>query len=70
MKELYLSQFNIIELVNQNGRINRSKVGATTNYFAVIKEGYGVLHNGKTKFTLLPGDLLYIPTGDPYVSEW
>ena len=70
VKELYLSHFNIVELVNKNGRINRAKLGASTNYFAVLKNGYAILHDSKTRVELFPGELLYIPSGSPYTSEW
>ena len=68
--ELLLSHFDMHIINPENGRINHIKLGASTNYFAVIKSGHAVLTSRDKRVELFPGELLYIPRGLPYVSEW
>ena len=68
--ELLLSHFDMHIINPENGRINHIKLGASTNYFAVIKSGHAVLTSRDKRVELFPGELLYIPRGLPYISEW
>ena len=69
-EELLLSHFDIRVINPEDGRVNHVNLGANTNYFAVIKSGYAVLTSSNKKVELFPGELLYIPRGLVYVSEW
>lgn len=69
-RELFLSSFDIKEIVHENGRINHIYLGAGTNFFAVIKQGHAVLTSAEGRVEVQSGELLYIPHGLPYVSEW
>ena len=68
--ELLLSQFDIRVINPEDGRINHVNLGANTNFFAVIKSGHAVLTSRSKRVELFPGELLYIPRGLVYVSEW
>ena len=68
--ELLLSHFNMQIINPEDGRINNIKLGASTNYFAVIKSGHAVLTSRDRRVELFPGELLYIPRGLSYISEW
>ena len=68
--ELLLSHFDLRIINPEDGRVNNIKLGAGTNYFAVIKSGRAVLTSRDKKVELFPGELLYIPRGLSYVSEW
>lgn len=68
--ELLLSQFDIRVINPEDGRVNHVNLGASTNYFAVIKSGYAVLTSRDRRVELFPGELLYIPRGLVYTSEW
>ena len=69
-RELFLSSFDIKEIVHENGRVNHIYLGAGTNFFAVIKQGHAVLTSAEGRVEVQSGELLYIPRGLPYVSEW
>ena len=69
-RELLLSHFDIGQIVNENGRVNHINLGAGANYFAVVKSGYAVFTSADKRVELYPGELLYIPCGLVYVSEW
>ena len=68
--ELLLSQFDIRVINPEDGRINHVNLGANTNFFAVIKSGRAVLTSRDRRVELYPDELLYIPRGLVYVSEW
>ena len=68
--ELLLSHFNIRIINPEDGRINHINLGAETNFFAVIKSGRAVLTSRSQRVELFPGELLYIPRGLVYISEW
>ena len=68
--ELLLSNFDIRIINPVDGLVNHIKLGANTNYFAVIKSGHAVLTSRNKRVELYPGELLYIPRGLPYTSEW
>ena len=68
--ELLLSQFDIRVINPEDGRVNHVNLGASTNYFAVIKSGYAVLTSRDRRVELFPGELLYLPRGLVYTSEW
>ncbi len=69
-KDMFLTSFDIRRLVNENGRVTNARLGASTNYFAALERGYAVFSFSGKRFELYPGELLYIPQGLPYVSEW
>lgn len=68
--ELLLSHFDIQVINPEDGRVNHINLGAGSNYFAVIKSGHAVLTSRDKRVELYPGELLYIPRGLVYVSEW
>ena len=68
--ELLLSHFDMQIINPEDGRVNHIKLGASTNYFAVIKSGHAVLTSRDKRVELFPGELLYIPRGLAYTSEW
>lgn len=68
--ELLLSHFDIQVINPEDGRVNHINLGAGANYFAVIKSGHAVLTSRDKRVELFPGELLYIPRGLVYVSEW
>ncbi len=70
LQELYLSRWNLMICQNPNGKVNHIQHGATTNFFAVLKEGHAVFTTENRQVELHPGELLYIPRGLAYVSEW
>ena len=70
LRELQLSSSSISVLSNQNGKINRITVGNPTNYLAVILEGHAVFRSAFDCVEVFPNELLYIPAGCPYTSEW
>ena len=69
-RELYLSHLNLVILSHKNGKINPVHVGANTNYLAMILEGHAIFNIDNRRVEVYPGELLYIPRGRPYVSEW
>lgn len=69
-RELYLSHLNLVILSHKNGKINPVHVGANTNYLAMILEGHAIFNIDNRRIEVYPGELLYIPRGRPYVSEW
>ena len=68
--ELLLSHFDIQIINPEDGRVNHINLGASFNYFAVIKSGHAVLTSRGKRVELFPGELLYIPRGLVYTSEW
>ena len=68
--ELLLSHFDIQIINPEDGRVNHINLGASFNYFAVIKSGHAVLTSRDERVELFPGELLYIPRRLVYVSEW
>ena len=44
--------------------------GAPKNYLAMILEGHGRLHSAGNTFDIAAGDILFIPQGCVYSSEW
>lgn len=68
--ELLLSHFDIQIINPEDGRVNHINLGASFNYFAVIKSGHAVLTGCGKRVELFPGELLYIPRGLVYTSEW
>ena len=70
LDELLLSHFNIQIINPEDGKVNHINLGANTNYFAVIKSGHAILTSRDRRVELFPGELLYIPQGLVYTSEW
>ena len=70
LSELLLSHFDIQVINPEDGRVNRIGLGASFNFFAVIKSGYAILTSSDKRVELYPGELLYIPRGLVYTSEW
>ena len=68
--ELLLSHFDIQVINPEDGRVNHINLGASFNYFAVIKSGHAILTSRDKRVELFPGELLYIPRGLVYTSEW
>ena len=68
--ELLLSHFDILVINPEDGRVNHINLGASFNFFAVIKSGYAILTSSDKRVELYPGELLYIPRGLVYTSEW
>ena len=68
--ELLLSHFDMRIINPEDGRVNHINLGAASNFFAVIKSGRAVLRDRDKRVELFPGELLYIPRGLVYVSEW
>jgi AraC-like DNA-binding protein len=68
--ELLLSHFDIQIINPEDGRVNHINLGASFNFFAVIKSGYAILTSSDKRVELYPGELLYIPRGLVYTSEW
>ncbi len=65
-----LSDLRITVLRNKNGRVNQISLGASDNYFAMIISGSARFTGVFGSLELFPGELLYIPKGYPYTSEW
>lgn len=69
--ERYLLSNLLIRLFrNNNGKVNRTPIGAADNYFAMIISGRARFTGAFGSLELFPGELLYIPKGYPYTSEW
>ena len=68
--ELLLSSFDIKKILCPDGRVNHVNLGAGTNFFAVIIRGHASFTSAEGRVECREGELLYIPRGLPYVSEW
>ena len=69
--ERYLLSNLLIRLFrNNNGKVNRTPIGAADNYFAMIISGRARFTGAFGSLELFPGELLYIPRGLSYISEW
>lgn len=69
-RDLYLSHIDLVIFSHPNEKINHIRLGASYNYFAVIQNGYAVFYTDDRRVELYPGELLYIPRGCIYDSEW
>ena len=70
VRDLYLSHIQLVILSHENGKINHIRLGASHNYFAVIRKGHAVFRADGRQVELYAGELLYIPRGCVYDSEW
>lgn len=70
VRNLYLSHIHLVVLSNKNGKINHIRLGAPHNFLAAIIQGHAVFNVDGHRVELYPGELLYIPRGCAYVSEW
>ena len=65
-----LSNLWISVLENNHGKVNRFPLGASDNFFAMVISGSARFSGAFGSVELFPGELLYIPKGCPYTSEW
>ena len=70
VRDLYLSHIQLVVLSHENGKLNHIRLGAPHNYFAVIRKGYAIFYVDGRRVEANPGDLVYIPRGLAYDSEW
>ncbi|MBQ9802112.1 MAG: helix-turn-helix transcriptional regulator [Clostridia bacterium] len=65
-----LSRLTLSLLQNANGRTNHLKLGSPCNFFAMIEHGHARFSFAGGTVELAPRELLYIPRGLVYTSEW
>ena len=65
-----LAYFDMYKYVRPGYVHNRVTCGAPKNYLAILLNGSARLQCGDREVQLVPGELLYIPQGCVYESEW
>ena len=65
-----LTNFDILILETENGRVNRIDLGAAWNYFGTIIRGSGRFVSEDTEIIVHEGESVFIPKGCIYRSEW
>ncbi len=69
-KNFGLSELKLNRFENKNGLVNHIKLGSPVNFFAMIEAGTARFSSTEGTVELLPHELLYIPKGLIYTSEW
>ena len=65
-----LSYFNIAKISPPDGTVNHISLGAPYNYFGIIINGTARFTAGDNDFVIGKGEVVYIPKGQVYRSEW